>query len=58
MISLAIAHYVRPQQTMQVGRSGEKGKKNIWSDDMWEDFNKASQADRDIMIRMWGEPSR
>ena len=58
MISLAIAHYVRPQQTMQVGHGGEKGKKNIWSDDMWEDFNKASQADRDIMIRMWGEPSR
>ena len=58
VISLAIAHYVRPQQTMQVGHGGEKGKKNIWSDDMWEDFNKASQADRDIMIRMWGEPSR
>ena len=58
VISLAIAHYVRPQQTMQVRTTDSRGTKNIWSDDMWEDFNKASQADREIMIRMWGEPSR
>lgn len=43
---------------MQVRTTDSRGTKNIWSDDMWEDFNKASQADREIMIRMWGEPSR
>ena len=57
VISLAIAHYVRPQQTMQVKKPGAEGKKNVWTDDMWEDYNKASQADREVMIRMWGEPS-
>lgn len=57
VISLAIAHYVRPQQTMQVTAPGSKEQKNIWSDDMWEDYNKASQAGREMMIRMWGEPS-
>ena len=55
VIALAIAFYIRPQQTMEV-KSQKKTGKNNWTQDMWEDYNNASQSDREIMLRMWGEP--
>ena len=30
----------------------------VWTNDMWEDYNKASQAEREMLIRMWGQPAR
>ena len=54
IMALAIAFYVRPQQTMEV-RSGQRGSQK-WTADMWEDYNHASQSDREMMIRLWGEP--
>lgn len=57
VMALAIAHFIRPQQSMEV--KGEKktgGRK--WSEDMWEDYNKATASERELLLRMWGEPER
>lgn len=56
IMALAIAYYVRPQQSMTVVNPEGGGRK--WTQDQWEDWNKASQKDREIMIRMWGQPTR
>lgn len=54
VMALAIAYYVRPQQTMAVRDPGSGQRK--WTADQWEDWNKASPGDREIMVRMWGQP--
>ena len=54
IMALAIAYYVRPQQTMAV-KDPESGKRK-WTEDQWEDYRKASRSDKEIMIRMWGMP--
>ena len=56
ILALAIAFYVRPQQSMAV-KDPESGRRK-WTQDQWEDWNKASQRDKEIMIRMWGPPTR
>lgn len=56
VIALAIAYYVRPQQTMTVTPPDNAGTE--WTADMWEDYNGASASDREMMIRMWGVPKR
>lgn len=56
VIALAIAYYVRPQQTMTVVPPENAGTE--WTADMWEDYNGASASDREMMIRMWGVPKR
>ncbi len=56
ILALAIAYYVRPQQSMAV-RDPESGRRK-WTRDQWEDFNKASQKDREIMVRLWGPPTK
>jgi len=53
VLALAIAHYIRPQQSMQVySRAAE------WTQDMWDDYNRATAEERDLLIRLWGEPER
>jgi predicted phage terminase large subunit-like protein len=32
------------------------GKQTVWSDDMIEDYNSASPADKIMLIELWGEP--
>lgn len=55
IMALGIAHYIRPQQTK--GDRAEKEKaKNKWTKDMWDDYNRGSTKDREVMIAMWGEP--
>lgn len=56
IMALAIAFYVRPQQSMAVKDPESGGRK--WTQDQWDDYRKASQKDREIMIRMWGPPTR
>ena len=56
VMALAIAFYVRPQQTMAIQEPA--GGKRKWTQDQWEDYNKAGPRDREIMIRMWGMPSK
>lgn len=54
ILALAIAYYVRPQQDMAV-RQPDTGKRK-WTKDQWEDYNRATGKDREIMVKMWGTP--
>lgn len=55
VMALAIAHYARPQQTMEIKTAGST-KKTRWTADMWEDYNSASETERAEMLALWGEP--
>lgn len=57
VMGLGIAHRIRHQQST-AATSGQAAAKARWTADMWEDYNKASPAERQMMIRMWGEPAR
>lgn len=54
VMSLAIAHYIRPQQRMHK-LEGEAEKKK-WSKDMWEDYRNASKEGKKYLIEKWGKP--
>ena len=56
VISLAIAHHVRPHQTYIVKR--EKEETVEWTESMWDDYNKASSAEKKYLISKWGTPKR
>lgn len=55
VMSLAIAHHVRPQQKYT---SEEKKEEVIWTEDMWDDYNKASESEKKYLIGKWGTPKR
>lgn len=57
VMALAIAHYIRPQQTMTV-QTQKNPDKNVWTKDMWEDYYRADEAGRRYMLANWGEPKR
>ena len=56
VMSLAIAHHIRPQQSClaQAGPEQERA----WTKDMWEDYENASPEIRKILIERWGRPQR
>ena len=55
VMALAIAFYVRPQQTMEdKARPVETVQ---WTQDMWEDYYNAPDAIREILIQKWGNPA-
>ena len=55
VLSLAIAHYIRSQQSVTLlEEEGQGG--TTWTEDMWADYNRASPRDQEIMLRMWGQP--
>lgn len=55
VMALAIAHYIRPQQSMEVRAERESGRRK-WTADMWEDYNAASAAERAYLVQTWGRP--
>lgn len=55
VMALAIAHFIRSQQSVQLLEEVET-KGTAWTEDMWADYNRASPRDQEIMLRMWGEP--
>ena len=57
IMALAIAHFVRPQQSMQIEKPQVAGTSR-WSVDMWQDWNRASQPEREMLIKLWGPPPR
>ena len=57
IMALAIAHFVRPQQSMQIEKPQVAGTSR-WSVDMWQDWNRASQPEREMLIKLWGLPPR
>lgn len=54
VMALAIAYYIRPQQTMKLEAPAEARFK--WTQDMWEDYDRASQQEKAMLIEMWGHP--
>lgn len=55
VMALAIAHYIRPQQSYLEKADGKTAK---WTDGMWEDFrNCSSKEERDYLIKKWGRPN-
>ena len=58
VMSLAISHYIRPQQRTGISAEAVENSGTVWTKDMLEDYNKASKQERDMMIRLWGKPSR
>ena len=55
IMALAIAYYVRPQQRMTVLVDKAEGTAR-WSEDMWEDYHRASPEGREMLLKLWGEP--
>lgn len=53
VMALAIAYYIRPQQTTVIKRS----KTAKWTDSMWDDYNNASPEERRYLINKWGKPT-
>lgn len=56
VMSLAIAHHIRPQQSYLV--QVESGPETKWTPDMWEDYENASPEVRKMLIKRWGVPKR
>lgn len=54
VMALAIAHYVRPQQSTAVKAAPEQTRK--WTADMWQDYRNAAPRDREMLIKLWGKP--
>lgn len=53
VMSLAIAHHVRSQQETTVKAESVARK---WTADQWEDYDAASEEEREAMIKQWGKP--
>lgn len=53
VLALAIAFNARAQQRffVQVEKTAAQ---NNWTEDMWDDYNKASPAERKLMLQLWG----
>jgi phage terminase large subunit len=54
VMALAIAFYIRPQQTAQVKQANPTVKR--WTRSQWEDYNRASAAEKEMLRRRWGDP--
>lgn len=54
VMSLAIAHHIRPQQSYL--KESEAAPEFEWSESMWEDYRNASAAERELLLRRWGKP--
>lgn len=54
VMALAIAYYIRPQQTAQVKQANTTVKR--WTRSQWEDYNRASAAEKEMLRRRWGDP--
>lgn len=55
VMALAIAHRIRSQQSTGMIVRQDKARAG-WTEDMWEDYNKASDAEREFLLQSWGTP--
>ena len=56
VMSLAIAHYIRPQQDYLA--EADPVQTVQWTESMWEDYQRASDEERHYLIAKWGHPQR
>ena len=54
VMALAIAHHIRPQQDYLPESPEPEGV--TWDASMWEDYNNASKAEKEYLIKKWGRP--
>lgn len=54
VMALAIAHHIRPQQDYLPKSPEPEGV--AWDASMWEDYNNASKAEKEYLIKKWGRP--
>ena len=57
VMSLAIAHYIRSQQDTAPAPEQIPGTA-LWTADMWHDYENASPSDKELMLKLWGQPRR
>lgn len=57
IMSLAIAHFIRPQQRMTIETPAAEGKA-VWTQDQWDDYYAADAEGRAYLRQKWGEPKR
>ena len=55
VLSLAIAHYIRPQQSYIAQKETVA---RLWTESMWEDYENASPTEREMLRKRWGNPQR
>lgn len=55
VMALAIAHYIRPQQSMRIVGSSQSRLR--WTEDMWEDYRAAGPQERALLEARWGRPT-
>ena len=58
VMGLAIAHFIRTQQDSRVTGPAAERERVVWTRDMWEDFNRASTSERDMLLARWGSPTQ
>ena len=56
VMSLAIAHYIRPQQSMTIRKEAAEPPRVQWTADMREDYANADAAMRRELEARWGTP--
>lgn len=57
IMSLAIAHHIRPQQSYVAEIRGTTEVRK-WSASMWEDYENATPTEREYLRKCWGTPKR
>ena len=57
VMALAITHAIRGQQSTRTELPAKAGTQN-WTEDMWEDYYRASPEMRAMMEREWGTPKQ
>lgn len=53
IMSLAIAHFIRPQQSYTIAPEVRTAK---WTESMWDDYRNATGAEREYLLEKWGNP--
>ncbi len=56
VMSLAIAHFIRPQQETILLEAAAPGKPVQWNEDQWQDYNRAGASDKELLLKLWGSP--
>lgn len=54
VMALAIAFYIRPQQSFHVKKAANA--QTTWTKSQWEDYYRASPSEREMLRRRWGDP--
>lgn len=57
VMALAIAWYIRQQQTMTVKQTAPERRKTKWTRDMWDDYLASDRATREYLENRWGDPN-